>query len=225
MSARHFGRKPGYLNTVTYIAPSSEVSTFLVTAYRYNGLPIPMPYSTTSHPRNTRPPTTLTSGRPGTARCQAGENETMFLSQLPYVPLSDLRTVVSYPYRSGDIPDEKLCAAVESVARPRYTDRLDEVNDWAKVLSPGEQQRIAFARILLTKPKVVFLDEATSALDEPLELMIYGLVRRELPHTVLVSVTHRGTVNRHPTSTSNCSTTEWRFGPLDNATVGAGAPV
>ena len=55
--------------------------------------------------------------------------------------------------------------------------------------------------------------------------MIYGLVRRELPETVLVSVTHRSTVNRHPTSTSNCSTTEWRFGPLDNATVGAGAPV
>ena len=105
----------------------------------------------------------------------------MFLSQLPYVPLSDPRTVVSYPHRSSDIPDEKLCAAVESVALPRYTDRLDEVNDWAKVLSPGEQQRIAFARILLTKPKVVFLDEATSALDEPLEFMIYGLVRRELP--------------------------------------------
>ena len=90
MSARHFGSKPGYLNTVTYLAPSSEVSTFLVTPYRYNGLPIPMPYSTTSHPRNTRPPTTLTSGRPGTARCPAGENETMFLSQLPYVPVGDL---------------------------------------------------------------------------------------------------------------------------------------
>ena len=96
----------------------------------------------------------------------------MLLSQLPYVPLGDLRTVVSYPHPSGVIPDETLCAALESVALPRYTDRLDEVNDWAKVLSPGEQQRVAFARILLTKPKVVFLDEATSALDEPLEFMI-----------------------------------------------------
>ena len=69
--------------------------------------------------------------------------------------------------------------------------------DWAKVLSPGEQQRIAFARVLLTKPKAVFLDEATSALDEPLEFMIYSLVRKELPQTVFVSVTHRSTVNRH----------------------------
>jgi len=150
----------------------------------------------------------------------------MFLSQLPYVPLSDLRTVVSYPYRSGDIPDEKLCAAVESVALPRYTDRLDEVNDWAKVLSPGEQQRIAFARILLTKPKVVFLDEATSALDEPLEFMISGLVRRELPETVLVSVTHRSTVNRHHDQHLELlGDGLWRFGPVDEAKVGAGAPV
>ena len=98
----------------------------------------------------------------GTVRCRVGENATMLLSQLPYVPLGDLRTVVSYPHPSGVIPDETLCAALESVALPRYTDRLDEVNDWAKVLSPGEQERVAFARILLTKPKVVFLDEATS---------------------------------------------------------------
>jgi vitamin B12/bleomycin/antimicrobial peptide transport system ATP-binding/permease protein len=83
-----------------------------------------------------------------------------------YVPLGDLRTVVCYPHRSGDTPDETLCAALESVVLPRYTDRLDEVNDWPRCFS-GEQQRIAFARILLTKPKMVFLDEATSALDKP----------------------------------------------------------
>jgi vitamin B12/bleomycin/antimicrobial peptide transport system ATP-binding/permease protein len=55
----------------------------------------------------------------GTVRCPAGENETMFLSQLPYVPLGDLRAVVSYPHRTGSIPDETLCAALESVALPR----------------------------------------------------------------------------------------------------------
>ncbi|MGH3640814.1 MAG: ABC transporter ATP-binding protein/permease [Mycobacterium sp.] len=133
----------------------------------------------------------------GTMHCPGGEHETMFLSQLPYVPLGDLRTVVSYPHEPGDIPDGTLRAALEAVALPRYTDRLSDEADWAKVLSPGEQQRIAFARLLLTKPKAVFLDEATSALDEPLEFMIYSLVRRELPDTVFVSVTHRSTVNRH----------------------------
>ena len=64
----------------------------------------------------------------------------MFPSQLPYVPLGSLRTVVSYSHRSGDIPDETLCAALESVAMRRYADRLDEVNDWAKVLFPANRR-------------------------------------------------------------------------------------
>ena len=93
------------------------------------------------------------------------------------------------------------------MALPHLVDRLDEVQDWAKVLSPGEQQRIAFARILLTKPKAVFLDEATSALDEGLEFMLYNLVRTELPDTILVSVSHRSTVEQHHRTNSNCSAT------------------
>ncbi len=104
------------------------------------------------------------------------------------------------------------------MALPRYVDRLDEEADWAKVLSPGEQQRIAFARVLLTKPKAVFLDEATSALDEPLEFMIYGLVRRELPETVFVSVTHRSTVNRHHNQRLELlGDGLWQLGPVEGA--------
>jgi putative ATP-binding cassette transporter len=75
--------------------------------------------------------------------------------------------------------------------------RLNEEEDWAKVLSPGEQQRVAFARILLTRPKVVFLDEATSALDEGLEYAVYDLLRAELPDTIVVSVSHRPSVDRY----------------------------
>src|SRR6476646_10638428 len=133
----------------------------------------------------------------GTLRCPGGANETMFLSQMPYVPLGDLRAVVSYPKEPGEIPDEELHRVLTKVALPQCAKRLSEVADWAKVLSPGEQQRIAFARILLTKPKVAFLDEATSALDEGLEFMLYDMVRTELPDTVLVSVTHRSTVGQH----------------------------
>lgn len=128
-----------------------------------------------------------------------GDESTMFLSQLPYVPLGDLRTVVSYPKNSGTVDDSQLRSVLERVALPHLVDRLDEVQDWAKVLSPGEQQRVAFARILLTKPKAVFLDESTSALDEGLELMLYQLVRSELPETILVSVSHRSTVEQHHT--------------------------
>ncbi|MGV0660914.1 ATP-binding cassette domain-containing protein, partial [Mycolicibacterium pulveris] len=99
------------------------------------------------------------------------------------------------------------------VALPHLTDRLDEVEDWAKVLSPGEQQRIAFARILLTKPKAVFLDESTSALDEGLEFLLYDLVRTELPDTIMVSVSHRSTVEQHHTRELELlGDGEWRLG-------------
>jgi putative ATP-binding cassette transporter len=83
------------------------------------------------------------------------------------------------------------------VMLPHLVELLDEEQDWAKVLSPGEQQRVAFARVLLTKPKAVFVDEATSAMDEGLELTMYQLLRNELPETVLVSVSHRSTVEQH----------------------------
>ena len=130
----------------------------------------------------------------GTLRCPDGPNETMFLSQLPYVPLGDLRAVVCYPSSEGDIPDTTLREVLVKVMLPHLVDLLDEERDWVKVLSPGEQQRVAFARVLLTKPKAVFVDEATSAMDEGLELTMYQLLRNELPDTILVSVSHRSTV-------------------------------
>ena len=152
----------------------------------------------------------------GTLTRPCGPNETMFLSQLPYVPLGDLRAVVTYPSKEGTIDDETLRATLQKVALPHLVDRLAEVLDWAKVLSPGEQQRIAFARILLTKPKVVFLDEGTSALDEGLEFMCYQLVRTELPDTILVSVTHRATVEQHHTHELELlGEGEWRLGLVE----------
>ena len=156
----------------------------------------------------------------GTLRCPPGTNETMFLSQLPYVPLGNLRAVLSYPRHGGDIPDDELVAMLNKVALPHLVGRLDEEQDWAKVLSPGEQQRVAFARILLTRPKAAFLDEATSALDVGLETMLYQLVRDELPDTILVSVAHRGTVIRQcEKELALLGGGEWRFGPR-----GADAP-
>ncbi len=152
----------------------------------------------------------------GTLTRPCGPNETMFLSQMPYVPLGDLRAVVSYPNEEGDIDDQTLNRTLEKVALPHLVGRLDEVQDWAKVLSPGEQQRIAFARVLLTKPKAVFLDESTSALDEGLEYQLYNLVRTELPDTILVSVSHRSTVEQHHTHELELlGDGEWRFGRVE----------
>jgi len=130
--------------------------------------------------------------------CRPGsEGDAMFLSQLPYLPLGDLRAVLSYPNVESEIPDEQLVTVLEDVALGNLADRLDETPDWSKTLSPGEQQRIAFARVLLHKPKVIFLDESTSAIDEGQEFALYRLLRARLPATIMVSVTHRGTVKQH----------------------------
>jgi vitamin B12/bleomycin/antimicrobial peptide transport system ATP-binding/permease protein len=122
---------------------------------------------------------------------------TMFLSQLPYVPLGDLRSVVSYPAAAGEFDDAAIQAALDTVSLGNLASRLDDVADWAKVLSPGEQQRIAFARVLLAKPKAVFLDESTSALDEGQEFALYRALRTALPDCIVVSVSHRSTVEQH----------------------------
>ncbi|MBV9092151.1 MAG: ABC transporter ATP-binding protein/permease [Mycobacteriaceae bacterium] len=133
----------------------------------------------------------------GTLRRPGEDQETMFLSQMPYVPLGDLRAVVSYPASPGEIPDADLQRAMNRVALSHLSHRLNDERDWAKVLSPGEQQRVAFGRILLTKPKAVFLDEATSALDEGLEFALYEMLRSECPDCIVVSVSHRQTVEQH----------------------------
>jgi putative ATP-binding cassette transporter len=133
----------------------------------------------------------------GTVRHPDGDGDAMFLSQVPYLPLGDLRAVLSYPSRESTLDDEDLVAALDAVALGHLAGRLDEIQDWAKVLSPGEQQRIAFARVLLQKPRLIFLDESTSAIDEGQEYAIYRILNEQLPDSIMVSVTHRGTVEQH----------------------------
>ncbi|MGO9385859.1 MAG: ABC transporter ATP-binding protein/permease [Mycobacterium sp.] len=145
-----------------------------------------------------------------------GDNATMFLSQLPYVPLGSLRTVVCYPNSPDEVSDAELRDVLTKVALAPLINRLDQEQDWAKVLSPGEQQRVAFARILLTKPKAVFLDEATSALDVGLEFALYQLLRNELPDCVVVSVSHRPAVEQHHEHELQLlGGGPWRLGPVE----------
>jgi putative ATP-binding cassette transporter len=131
----------------------------------------------------------------GTLRRPA--DDTMFLSQLPYMPLGDLRTAVSYPADAATHSDDAVRCALDAVSLGHLGSRLNELADWAKVLSPGEQQRVAFARVLLAKPKAVFLDEATSALDEGQEFALYRALRAQLPDCIVVSVSHRPTLDQH----------------------------
>ena len=137
------------------------------------------------------------SGRVTYPRSDHSRPGVMFVPQLPYLPLGDLRAVTSYPRPDGDVDAAAVQRALVDVALDHLVIRITEIRDWSTVLSIGEQQRIAFARILLTRPKVIFLDESTSAMDAGLESMLYRLIRDALPDSALISVSHRDTVEAH----------------------------
>jgi putative ATP-binding cassette transporter len=122
------------------------------------------------------------------------DRRTLFLPQKPYLPIGTLREVVSYPTPAAGVDDAALREALDAVGLPELAGRLGETAHWALALSPGEQQRIAFARALVQKPEWLFLDEATSALDEETEARLYALLRERLPEATLVSVGHRSTL-------------------------------
>jgi putative ATP-binding cassette transporter len=125
---------------------------------------------------------------------QSAKGKVLFLPQRPYLPIGTLRRVVNYPTPPDDVNDAALREALEAVGLEKLAARLDEAGHWALQLSPGEQQRIAFARALVQKPEWLFLDEATSAVDEATEERLYRLVRDRLPGTTVFSVGHRATL-------------------------------
>ena len=117
----------------------------------------------------------------------------LFLPQRPYLVLGSLRRALSYP-RTAAAPDTEIARILKLVGLEHFAARLDDVDDWSRILSLGEQQRLAFARILLIRPDWIFLDEATSALDEPRERTLYELLHQELPAASIISVGHRSTL-------------------------------
>ena len=126
-----------------------------------------------------------------------GPDEMMFLPQQPYMVLGNLRNQLLYPDRTRQVSDPELWRLLGRVNLPELAERfggLDAELDWGKVLSIGEQQRLAFARVLLHRPRFVMLDEATSALDVGNEEILY----RELAttSTTPVSVSHHAALLR-----------------------------
>jgi putative ATP-binding cassette transporter len=126
----------------------------------------------------------------GTGKIERPTMRQLFLPQKSYLPIGTLKEALCYPDRV-DAFTEKQCGSVLRLCRlPQFENRLHESADWAQQLSPGEQQRIAVARVLLQQPEFLFLDEATNALDAETEELLYDLLFERLPHAALVSVSH-----------------------------------
>ena len=127
-------------------------------------------------------------------------DEVFFLPQQPYMQLGTLRSQLIYPSTDTSLSDDHLLEVLEEVHLAELADRvggLDAVNDWDKLLSVGEQQRLAFGRVLVRQPRIVILDEATSALDSGNEAALYEGLRAS--GTTVVSIAHRPAILRHHT--------------------------
>lgn len=119
----------------------------------------------------------------------------VFLPQIPYMLLGTFRQQLLYSARSAPSSDKELADVLERVRLGELLSRIggfDAEMDWVNVLSLGEQQRIAFARLLLAKPRIAFLDEATTALDLEDERYLYGLLRES--GRSYVSIGHRASL-------------------------------
>jgi vitamin B12/bleomycin/antimicrobial peptide transport system ATP-binding/permease protein len=114
-----------------------------------------------------------------------------FMPQRPYLPLGTLAGALAYPEPADRFPAEAQAAALARCGLEHLVPRLAENERWDRILSLGEQQRLAFARLLLHRPRWVFLDEATAALDEANQDTMMRLFREELEGTALVSIGHR----------------------------------
>lgn len=119
-----------------------------------------------------------------------------FLPQQPYFPLGSLRAALLYPNLEGDAPRERITDALTRCGLAHLIARLDEADDWRAALSAGEQQRAAFARVLLARPDVLIMDEPTSALDEESEAQMMSFLREDLAGAAVIHVSRQPGLER-----------------------------
>jgi vitamin B12/bleomycin/antimicrobial peptide transport system ATP-binding/permease protein len=136
------------------------------------------------------------------------KEEQMFLPQRPYVPLGTLRAALCYPASPDSFEDSEVRAALQRCGLPEFEGDLDRDERWDRTLSLGQQQRVAFARVLLHKPRWVFMDEATSALDDENQASMLTLFTEELVGASVLSIGHRPGLEEFHTRTLHIKKTE-----------------
>jgi len=130
----------------------------------------------------------------GRGKVELAEGRAFFVPQRSYIPLGTLRQALIYPEHESKFSDARLREVLVEVGLGAFAGELDATDIWSQRLSGGEQQRLAFARVLLAEPALIFLDEATSALDEAAEEEFYRMLRAAPWRPTVVSVGHRSTL-------------------------------
>ena len=115
---------------------------------------------------------------------------TMSVPQKPFLARMSLRRLIAYPsdLQGADADFEGI---LRRVRLEKFIRELDEVKDWGKILSGGEAQRLAFARVYFAQPAFLLLDEATSALDSALAKELLTALKRDFPHLGVLAITHQ----------------------------------
>jgi len=119
------------------------------------------------------------------------ENKLFVVPQRPYIPVGTLLRAAAYPAPANQVQREEIMEALKAVGLEQFLDRLDEHSAWEQMLSGGEKQRLAFARLLIARPSIVVMDEATSALDLASEKQLMELIAKRLRNTTIIGVGHR----------------------------------
>ncbi len=119
-----------------------------------------------------------------------------FMPQRPYFPLGTLRETMLYPFSDLKVPEEKFADILNRCGLEHLVSRLDETDQWGSLLSGGEQQRLAFARVLINPPDVLIMDEPTSALDELSQFRMMEYMRDLLPDAMVIHAGHRPGLER-----------------------------
>lgn len=120
--------------------------------------------------------------------------EAIYLPQKPYVPIGTLRDALLFPKANAGITDDEIKGVLTECHLSNLAQKLDESARWSEVLSPGELQKINFARVLLHKSQWIFLDESTASLDLENEKYLYNLLKEKLPNSTIISIGHRQSV-------------------------------
>ena len=115
---------------------------------------------------------------------------TMVVPQKPFLARMSLRQLIAYP---SDLQsaDTDLTDILKRVRLEKFIPELDKIKDWGKVLSGGEAQRLAFARVYFTQPAFLLLDEATSALDSALAKELLANLKHDFPSLGVLAITHQ----------------------------------